>query len=349
MNSKELLKKYWFLGIVALGLLAYFIVYAVQSYNARPVYVDTKTDGEGKSIVYTINGENYLADDLYEDLYNDVGAYTAYSKWSRAVIDAAVKNTDDITTYANNYAQYIAYYNDQATIDSTLKSYGYAGGYDDLAQYCLDIVKADALYKEFYSNNYDTYVKQVVEAKHPKKVYHILVKVADVQEVTDEAGNTIKVANMTAEEEAKLNAVIEALKTEDYDSVCAQYSDEDSTKENGGYLGIYDDETIASTMVSEFANAVIVLPNGSVSEPVLSEFGYHFIRVEEPTEDEIKEDTQFMSEVSNYYSYSNVLAIKEKSDELGFTIVDEKLLSAVNEYVELAKEEIASGESEVNE
>ena len=353
MNAKEILKKYWFILLVALGLLAYFIFYAVQSYQSRPVYVDTKTDGEGRSVIFTVNGENYLADDLYEDLYSDVGAYTAYSKWSRTVIDAAIEATDDINTYASNYANYIAYYNDKASIDATLKSYGYAGGYDDLLKYCTDMIKADELYKQFYTANYDKYVNSVVEAYHPKKVYHILVKVADVENTTDEAGNSVKIANMTAEEEAKLNAVIEALNSEGWDNyadICARFSDEESTKDNGGYLGIYDDQTIASTMVKEFADAVIYMTNGTISsEPVLSEFGYHFIKVEEPTREELSADSQFMSEVSNFYSYANVVAVKEKSDELGFKIVDEKLQAAIDEYLELAKQEAGDNESEVGE
>ena len=151
---------------------------------------------------------------------------------------------------------------------------------------------------------------------------------------------------MTEAEEKKLNDILTALETEDYANVCAKYSDEDSTKDKGGYLGIYDDSTIVQSMVSEFANAVIDLDYDQISEPVLSEFGYHIIKVEMPSDEELKADAGFMSEVSNHYSYSNVLAIKEKSDELGFVIKDEKLLNTVNEYLELAKDETKQ-ESEV--
>ena len=69
MNFKEILKKYWFICLVALGLLVFFVAYAVQSYQNRPVYVEAKNDAEGRSIVYTLNGEDLLADDLYDRLY----------------------------------------------------------------------------------------------------------------------------------------------------------------------------------------------------------------------------------------------------------------------------------------
>ena len=345
MNFKEILKKYWFICLVAVGLLVFFVAYAVQSYQNRPVYVEAKNDAEGRSIVYTLNGEDLLADDLYDRLYNQMGANTAYNMWSRAVINAGVETTEEISTYASNYANYLAYYNDRAAIDSSLRQYGYSNGYDDLLQYCTDLVKGDKLYGDFYGRNFETYVRPVIEAYHPKKVYHILITVADVQDTTDEEGNTVKIANMTAEEEEKLNAVIEALKTEDYAEVCAKYSDEESTKDNGGYLGIYDDQSIAQQMVTEFANAVIALDYGEVSEPVLSQYGYHIIKVEEVSDEELKNDDVFMSEVSNYYSYSNVIALKEKSDELGFVIKDEKLLEVIEQYIELAADEIAKDET----
>lgn len=348
MNTKDLLKKYWFIGLVAIGLIVYFVVYAVQSYQNKPVYVDAKNDADGNSIVYTIEDKNLLADEFYETLYNDLGAYTAYSKWSRAVIDKAVKTTEEINNYASNYANYIAAYNDQDTIDSSLKQYGYSGGYDDLLQYCVDMVKADYLYRDYYVANFDTYARNVIEDYSPKKVYHILIKVENVEDTTDENDNSVKVANMTAEEQAKLDAVVEALKTQSYETVCATYSDEDSTKDNGGYLGIYDDQTVANQMVKEFSDAVIALQYGEVSEPVLSEYGYHIIKVVKPTDDELKEDKNFMSEISSYYTYSNIVALKEKADELGFEIKDEKLANLIDEYVEGAASEI-NPETEVDD
>lgn len=346
MNTKDILKKYWFIILVALGLLVYFVVYAVQSYKNKPTYVDAKNDADGKSIVYTIDDKNLLADDFYEDLYNNLGTYTAYSKWSKAVIDKAVKTTDEINNYATNYANYIASYNDQDSIDTSLKQYGYAGGFNDLLQYCIDMVKADYLYSDFYAANFETYARKVIEEYKPKKVYHILVKVANVENTTDENGNSVKVANMTDEEKAKLDAVVEALKTQSYETVCANYSDEDSTKDKGGYLGIFDTQTTSGQLVKEFADKVTALEYGEVSEPTLSEYGYHIIKVVKPTDDELKEDRNFMSEISGYYTYSNIVALKEKADELGFEIKDEKLADLIKEYIEAAADEIKPQETE---
>ena len=349
MDFKDYLKKYWFLGILAIALIVYFVFYAVNTYNNRTIYVNAKTDSDGKSIVLNVDDLNYYADDLYDELYDQIGSYTAYQKWASAVADEAIESSDSLTTYAANYASYISANNDDETIDSYLRSMGYENGKDDLDEYCLNLVKLDQLYSQFYKDNFDTYVPQVIEAYHPKKIYHILVSVADITEETDDDGNTVKVANMTEDEQAKLDAVLEALKTKDFETVAKEYSD-DTTAEDGGYVGIYDDNSAPNKFVSEFSDACIAAEYGTISDPVLSQYGYHIIMVEEPTNDELKEDEVFMSEISSYYSYSNTVALMTKSDELGFKIENEDLLDRINQLIAQADTEInATDESEAAE
>ncbi len=351
MEFKDILKKYWFLLLVTIGLLTYVVVYCVQAYSNRPVYVDSKTE-DGKSVVYTLNGENYYADDLYNDLYSSLGQSTAMIKWSKSVINASVEESDTITTMANNYYSYIVANNEKSTIDSSLKNSGYPNGYDDLQEYCLDVVKSTTFYSDFFRNHYETYVPKVVESLKPRKVYHILVKVSDISETTDEDGNTVKTATMTAEEQEKYDAVCAAIANgEDFKEIAKQYS-EDGSASDGGYLGIYDTSSSTSTFVTEFANALNDAETGSITDPVLSQYGYHWIYTEEPTEDELKADDQFMSEIINQYNYASVTAVKEKSDELGYEIVNEDLINIINEYLENAKAELETSdttESEVNE
>lgn len=352
MEFKDILKKYWFLLLVTIGLLTYVVVYCVQAYSSRPVYVEAKTE-DGKSVVYTLNGENYYADDLYNDLYSSLGQSTAMIKWSKSVISASVKESDTITTMANNYYSYIVANNEKSTIDSSLKNSGYPNGYDDLQEYCLDVVKSTTFYSDFFRNHYETYVPKVVESLKPRKVYHILVKVSDISETTDEDGNTVKTATMTAEEQEKYDAVCAAIANgEDFKEIAKQYS-EDGSASDGGYLGIYDTSSSTSTFVTEFANALNDAETGSITDPVLSQYGYHWIYTEEPTEDELKADDQFMSEIINQYNYASVTAVKEKSDELGYEIVNEDLINIINEYLENAKAELETSdtteESEVNE
>lgn len=171
----------------------------MQAYSNRTVYVDAKQE-DGKSIVYTLNNENYYADDLYEDLYASLGESASLVKWSKDVITSAVDTTDEVSNMANNYYSYIVSQNDKTKIDTSLKNSGYANGFDDLKEYCLDIVKSQLFYNNYFRNNFDTYVPKLLETLKPRKVYHILVKVADVGSATGDNGSTVRSANLTTEE-----------------------------------------------------------------------------------------------------------------------------------------------------
>jgi len=336
---KDLLKKYWFLGLVALGLFVYLIVYAIQAYQARPVYVETK-ESDGKSVVYTLNGVDYYADELYDDLEEYANA-AAFAKWKSLVIDEAIEDSEELNTYATNYASYIQQNNEESTIISALKQAGYSNGMDDLFDYCLDLVKSNELNSQYYRTNYDKFVQNVVDSKTPKNIYQILITVEDVEETTDENGNTIYVPNMNEEEQASYDKIVSDLLTKDFETVAKEYYSEQGS-ESDGFVGLYTSETSSSRFVTPFANSVNSLSFDEVSEPVASEYGYHIIKVTEPTKDELMEDDQFMSEVANFYSYANVYALKEKADELGYSLSSESLKEILDNYIKYADEEMDS-------
>lgn len=65
---------------------------------------------------------------------------------------------------------------------------------------------------------------------------------------------------------------------ESFDKLAGEYSDDPSAKSNKGDLGFFTRDT----MVKPFADAAFDLKKkGDLSEPVLSQFGYHVIRFEE--------------------------------------------------------------------
>lgn len=74
----------------------------------------------------------------------------------------------------------------------------------------------------------------------------------------------------------KAKFVLERIrKGEDFGKLAKEYSEDPSVKRNGGYLGY-----IGGFMtVYPFETAAYTTPVGSVSEPILSQFGYHLIKV----------------------------------------------------------------------
>lgn len=111
------------------------------------------------------------------------------------------------------------------------------------------------------------------------KVRHILVKVAPSNQ------DTLR-AEATAEEVRR-----RAISGEDFASLASEYSQDPTTKDRGGELGMFPPEELPSP----FAETVKGLGAGEIAGPMLSEFGYHVVKVLErreartPTFEEIRD------------------------------------------------------------
>lgn len=130
----------------------------------------------------------------------------------------------------------------------------------------------ERLAKEKYSINKSQYVV-------PAQVHaeHILIAVGDKRTQEDAYQLAVEVRN-------KLQANPSA-----FASIAEQYSDDASVAQNKGDLGYFT----RGKMVKPFEDAAFSLKKGRLSEPVLSQFGYHLIRVL----DQKKEQKQSFSDV----------------------------------------------------
>ena len=121
------------------------------------------------------------------------------------------------------------------------------------------IMVTDARIKDFYEQNQEQFkIPQKVEARH------ILIKVA--QDAEEEKVNE---ALKRAQDIFDM-----AQKGQDFEELAKQYS-EGPTKDNGGYLGVFEKQS----MVKPFADKAFSMKAGDISEPVKTMFGWHIIKV----------------------------------------------------------------------
>lgn len=330
-NGLELLKRYWFVGLVCIGLVVFCIKYAYDYTNNKPIEIETKQEND-QYVVYDIDGENYFVDELYADLYTDGGVSREYNKFSEMVLNAAYKSTSEMETLAANLANYYVQQYGEDQINASLISMGYTHGISDLTKYYLTYYKNLEMLREYYTEHYDDKVVDAIKDMNLKKVSHILIKVADVEE-TETDGTITHKANPTDEEKAKLDKVLEELKTKSFEEVAKEYS-EDGSASQGGYLGLYTDDSAASTFVSEFADTVRNTANGQTSAVITSEFGYHIIKNDAPTKEEILADDNTINSISNAYSQDYTKILMAKAEEVGYKIYDEKLEKQIKEETE---------------
>ena len=328
MDKKELLKKYWFFGLVALALIAFIGLYISDTLKNREVTVTNKQI-DGKYVAYTVDEKPVYADELYDTLFAQNGLSKAMVAYQRAVINKAYETTDEMKETATISVSNILASYSKEYLESSLKAMGYENGIDDLNQYYIDGLKQDTLLKEYVGKHKEEYLTEQL-GTNGRLIYHILVK-CDVTELKDDQGNVIGYeAKPTDEQKTKLETVLEALKDEKntFELVAYQNSDDTGSAQQGGYIGIVNEEN-AETFDKMFAQAALALKDDEVSEPIVSQFGYHIIK-DAGSGDKVLDDYYFISNLQNTNPSLGVKAMVDKGEELGFEIKSEQLKEMIN-------------------
>lgn len=336
MDYKELLKKYWFVGLIAIVLIAFVGIYSVDAYKNRELTVSSK-QVDGQYAVYSVDGEYVFADDFYDSLYTTSGLNCEFIQFQRVILGKAYETTEDMESIASNYAAYMIQTYGEEYIETSLQQMGYTNGSSDLTNYYVDSQKRNLLISDYVKANEERILTPYVEENDPRMIYHILIMVDDITSEVGEDGSTVYTANPTDEEKAKLTEVLEALKTKSFQEVAQQYSD-DSSSQQGGLIGVIS-KANSSNYYPIFSETSLALDNDAVSDVITSQAGYHIIWNAGNSTDTLLEDTNFLAELENSNTSIGIEAVMSKADELGYEIVDEQLLAMVNAQLE-------SGEAE---
>lgn len=250
MFQNENIKKY-LLAFVIIALIVGAVVFALT----RP----------SDDAVARVNGEDITKDELYEIMVKQDGQTALDALISKKIIQLEAEKQNIQVTDADlegEVAELANYYGGQAAFEQSLTTYNMT----------IDDVKKDLVVQ--------VQLEKLMEAR-------ITITDKEVEEyfaANSEqfaAAEQVKASHILVDSEEKALAVKQLLaEGKDFADLAKEYSTDPSNNQQGGDLGLVK----RGDMVAEFEEAAFALAAGEISEPVLTKFGYHIIKVTEKTE-----------------------------------------------------------------
>lgn len=124
------------------------------------------------------------------------------------------------------------------------------------------------------------HIIQCIDRKGDRiNVRHLLIRLTPTQ--VDEEDTEKKIREIQALHDDSEN---------DFETIAKKYSDDETTKEQGGHLGLFE---VDNLQVAEFKVAVEGLQPGQISQPFKTKFGWHILKLndrQEPREISIEKD-----------------------------------------------------------
>lgn len=330
----EILKKQWFVVLIAIILIS-FAVFSIWDTNKGKLPGKT---ADGKDVIAAVADQNIFADDVFENIKQQSADQYLYQKFQDAVADQAIETTDDIKSEAKLQAESIESNfktNDPTNYKTTIQSQLAQVGYSDLNDYCLKSVKVQKLLTNYMDEHMDELFTPLHKEKNGRVVAHILIKMEDS-------------ANPTDEEKEKVKKVDDALASgKSFAEVAKEFSD-DSSATAGGLIGYSDSD---SQLVEEFKEKALSLKKDEVSDWVkvasTNYQGWHKIVVLETDKDAIVKYEDDNDTVKNQI-YSAIMSanenldkkiIWEKSKDLEVTYANDDIKKQLMDYMNIKEEE----------
>lgn len=329
----EILKKQWFVVLIAIILIS-FAVFSIWDTNKGKLPGKT---ADGKDVVAAVADQNIFADDVFEAIKEQSADQYLYQKFQDAVANEAIETTDEIKTEAQTQVESIETNfksNDPTNYKTNIQSQLAAIGYSDLSDYCLKSIKVQKLLTNYMDEHMDELFTPLHKEKNGRIVAHILIKMEDS-------------ANPTDEEKAKVKKVEDALAAGTSFADVAKENSDDSSASVGGLIGYSDSD---SQLVKEFKEMALSLKKDEVSDWVkvasTNYQGWHKIIVLETDKDAIvkyedENDTvknQIYSTIMNANENLDRKIIWEKSKELEVTYANDEIKKQLMEYMSIEEE-----------
>ncbi|MBE6107012.1 MAG: peptidylprolyl isomerase [Erysipelotrichaceae bacterium] len=323
---KKVLKEYWLLMLIGALLLGGTVYFVIEDNSGK---IAGKTEN-GNDVVFSIGEENITADEFYDSLYESYGSAGIYQFMLKAVAEASYETTSEMKELAELYAENVkANYMNQyggeyeAYLTSDLQSMGY-NSVDELDEYFVNYQKTNQFLIETVTDETDGTWNKYAEEKQPRIVSHILIKMADPE-------------NPTEEELAKVDAVNAALANgEEFGAVALAHSEDTSATANG-LLGYADADT---SYVEEFLKAMLTLKEGETTDWVKTQYGVHLIKCDSTSLETFIENysEDMLNAVLTFDPSVQPRAVWAKAEEIGIEFTDETVKTNLMNYLGLESE-----------
>lgn len=220
---------------------------------------------DGSNIVYESDFGVLTAKEYHDMMVDNQQELVLYSKFEKDVLSSFEKDESIKEAAASRVkmTEQNLKEEDRLSMDGELKSMGYKG-FDELTLFYENMIYRDRVSDTYVQDNLNELFPAYAKEHNPRMVSHILIKVENVNKITDE-------------EQTKLNSIRQRiLNGEDFKEVAKEVSD-DNSKESGGNLGLMDKNT---PFIPSFLAAALKQEAGQIYDWVPSEYGFHLIRVD---------------------------------------------------------------------
>lgn len=300
----------------------------------------------GDQAVVTFNDDVKISiNDFYNQMKSKYGTEVIINMIDKMIlekkysnyVDEAKKNADSIMSqlesqFGDNLLTAIQKYTGYQTIDE-YKDYVYLSNLENKAaeDYAKDNISEKEI-KKYYKD----------EIKPDIKVSHILISVNYASDASDEDKTKAKDEAKAKAQEAldKLKAADQSKIADTFSELAKEYSDDESSKEDGGNLGYINTDTLGSNY-DKLVTEAYKLKDGEYSTNIVeTELGYHLVyrtETKEKADLESVRDKIIDALVSDYLIENKEAYIKSMQavrKEYGMDIIDDDLKTNYTNYIQ---------------
>ena len=300
----------------------------------------------GDQAVVTFNEDAKISiTDFYNQMKDKYGTEVILNMIDKMVlekkyadsIEEAHKNADSVmsqleTSYGDKLLSAIQTYTGYQTLDE-YKDYVYLSYLQNKAaeDYAKDNISEKDI-KKYYND----------EIKPDIKVSHILISVNYASDASDDDKTKAKNEAKAKAQEAldKLKAADKSKIADTFSELAKEYSNDDSSKNDGGSLGFINTDTLGSNY-NNLVTEAYKLKDGEYSSNIVeTELGYHLVyrtETKEKADLESVRDTIVDALVSDYLKDNQEAYIKSMQavrKEYGMDIIDDDLNTNYTNYIQ---------------